>query len=114
MELKDRLGVCLDTCHVWDAGYDIKDRLDQVLGHFDAVIGLDRLKAIHLNDSQNPLGARKDRHARIGEGCIGLEAMARIINHPALKHLPFYLETPNELDGYKKEIALLRQAFDQS
>ena len=114
VELKDRLGVCLDTCHVWDAGYDIKDRLDQVLGHFDAVIGLDRLKAIHLNDSQNPLGARKDRHARIGEGCIGLEAMARIINHPALKHLPFYLETPNELDGYKKEIALLRQAFDQS
>ncbi len=114
VELKDRLGVCLDTCHVWDAGYDIKDRLDQVLGHFDAVIGLDRLKAIHLNDSQNPLGAHKDRHARIGEGCIGLEAMTRIINHPALKHLPFYLETPNELDGYKKEIALLRQAFDQS
>ena len=102
------MGVCLDTCHVWDAGYDIVNRLDQVLDHFDAVIGLGRLKAIHLNDSQNPLGSHKDRHAKIGKGHIGLDAMVRIISHPALKDLPFYLETPNELDGYAGEIALLR------
>ena len=109
VELSDHMGVCLDTCHVWDAGYDIAGHLDQVLDKFDAVIGLNRLKAIHLNDSQNPLGARKDRHAKIGEGCIGLEAMVRIINHPALKNLPFYLETPNELEGYGKEIELLKR-----
>ena len=107
------MGVCLDTCHVWDGGYDIVNHLDQVLNHFDTVIGLKRLKAVHLNDSQNPLGAHKDRHARIGEGCIGLDAMVRIINHPALKDLPFYLETPNELEGYGKEIQLLRQAFER-
>ncbi len=111
--LSDHMGVCLDTCHVWDGGYDIVDHLDQVLNHFDTVIGLKRLKAIHLNDSQNPLGAHKDRHARIGEGCIGLDAMVRVINHPALKDLPFYLETPNELDGYGKEIQLLRQRFER-
>ena len=111
--LSDHMGVCLDTCHVWDGGYDIVNHLDQVLNHFDTVIGLKRLKAVHLNDSQNPLGAHKDRHARIGEGCIGLDAMVRIINHPALKDLPFYLETPNELEGYGKEIQLLRLAFER-
>ena len=109
VELSDHMGVCLDTCHVWDGGYDIVHSLDKVLNHFDEVIGLSRLKAIHLNDSLNPLGARKDRHAKIGEGYIGLEAMVRIINHPALKALPFYLETPNELEGYGKEIRILRE-----
>lgn len=109
--LDDKMGVCLDTCHVWDGGYDIVNDLDGVLNHFDAVIGLHRLKAIHLNDSMNPLGAHKDRHAKIGEGHIGLEAMARIINHPVLRTLPFYLETPNELDGYAKEIALLKSLY---
>ena len=108
VELKEKMGVCLDTCHVWDGGYDIVHDLDGVLSEFDRVVGLSRLKAIHLNDSQNPLGARKDRHARIGEGHIGLDAMVRIINHPALKDLPFCLETPNELDGYAREIALLK------
>ena len=101
------MGVCLDTCHVWDGGYDIVGNLDGVLDEFDRTIGLCRLKAIHLNDSQNDRGARKDRHARIGEGHIGTEAMGRIINHPALRDLPFYLETPNELDGYAREIELL-------
>lgn len=109
VELSDHMGVCLDTCHVWDGGYDIVNHLDEVLNHFDQVIGLGRLKAVHLNDSLNPLGAHKDRHAKIGQGCIGLEAMARIINHPVLKELPFYLETPNELDGYAQEIQLLRE-----
>lgn len=109
--LDDKMGVCLDTCHVWDGGYDIVNDLDGVLNRFDAVIGLHRLKAIHLNDSMNPLGAHKDRHAKIGEGHIGLEAMARIINHPVLRTLPFYLETPNELDGYAKEIALLKSLY---
>ncbi len=108
-ELSGKMGVCLDTCHVWDGGYDIVNHLDEVLAEFDRVIGLDRLKAVHLNDSKNPLGARKDRHAKIGEGQIGLEALVRVVNHPALKHLPFYLETPNELDGYAKEIALMRE-----
>ena len=104
-----RMGVCLDTCHVWDAGYDIAGDLDGVLREFDRVVGLDRLRAIHLNDSRNPLGARKDRHARIGEGCIGLEALVRVVNHPLLRDLPFYLETPqDELSGWAKEIALLR------
>ena len=104
-----RLGVCLDTCHVWDGGYDIANHLDEVLTEFDRVIGLNRLRAIHLNDSLNPLGAHKDRHARIGEGHIGQEALIRVVQHPALKDLPFYLETPNELDGYAKEIALMRE-----
>ena len=108
VELKDKMGVCLDTRHVWDGGYDIVGDLDGVLNHFDDVIGLGRLRAIHLNDSMNPLGALKDRHAKIGEGHIGLEAMVRIINHPALRELPFYLETPNDLDGYAREIALLK------
>lgn len=109
VELQNLLGVCMDTCHVWDGGYDIVNRLDDVLEEFDQIVGLHRLKAIHLNDSQNPLGAHKDRHAKIGEGYIGLEAMVRIINHPRLKDLPFYLETPNELDGYAREIKLLRE-----
>lgn len=109
--LSDHMGVCLDTCHVWDGGYDIVNHLDEVLTEFDRVIGLSRLKAIHLNDSLNPLGAHKDRHARIGEGHIGKEALLRIINHPALRKLPFYLETPNELDGYAAEIVLLRENY---
>ena len=108
VELSGHMGVCLDTCHVNDAGYDIVDNLDGVLEEFDRVIGLDKLKAIHINDSLNPLGARKDRHAKIGEGHIGTEAFERIIRHPALRGLPFVLETPNELDGYAAEIALLR------
>ena len=108
VELADKVGVCLDTCHVWDGGYDIVNDLDGVLAEFDQIIGLERLKAIHLNDSLNVCGAKKDRHAKIGEGQIGLEAMVRVINHPALMHLPFCLETPNELDGYAKEITLLR------
>ena len=111
VELNEKMGVCLDTCHVWDAGYDIANQLDEVLTEFDQVIGLSRLKAVHLNDSQNPLGARKDRHARIGEGHIGLEALVRVINHPALRNLPFYLETPNDLDGYAREIALLKSRY---
>jgi len=109
--LSDHMGVCLDTCHVWDGGYDIVNHLDEVLTEFDRIIGLSRLKAIHLNDSLNPSGAHKDRHARIGEGYIGKEALIRIINHPALRKLPFYLETPNELDGYAAEIALLRENY---
>ena len=111
VELSDKLGVCLDTCHVSDGGYDIVNELDRVLDEFDRTIGLERLKAIHLNDSKNPLGAHKDRHEKIGEGYIGKEAFERIINHPALKNLPFYLETPNELDGYAKEIALLKSLY---
>lgn len=111
VHLNEKMGVCLDTCHVWDAGYDIAAHLDEVLTEFDRVIGLSRLKAIHLNDSQNPLGAHKDRHAKIGEGFIGLEALVRVINHPALRTLPFYLETPNDLDGYAREIALLKSRY---
>ena len=107
-DMGDKLGVCLDTCHVYDAGYDIVGDLDGVVDEFDRIIGLDRLKAIHLNDSKNPFESHKDRHEKIGEGSIGLEAVERIINHPALKELPFYLETPNELPGYKKEIELLK------
>lgn len=108
--LGDRLGVCLDTCHIWDAGYDIVGDLDGVLGEFDRVIGLDRLKAIHLNDSLNPCGAHKDRHANIGEGEIGFDALVAVTNHPLLRTLPFYLETPNDLQGHGEEIARLRQA----
>ena len=106
--LSDHMGVCLDTCHVSDAGYDIAGDPDGVLTAFDRVVGLDRLKAVHINDSMHPTGAHKDRHARIGTGCLGTEAFARIINHPALRHLPFLLETPNELPGYAAEIALLK------
>ena len=102
-----RLGVCLDTCHVWDGGFDIVGDLDGVLKTFDSVVGLDRLHAIHLNDSLNARGSHKDRHACIGKGRIGLDALVRVINHPLLRDLPFYLETPNDLDGYRDEIALL-------
>ena len=109
VENNANLGVCLDTCHVFDGGYDIVGDLDGVLAEFDRIVGLDRLKAVHLNDSKNGLGSHKDRHEKLGEGSIGLAAFAAIINHPALRHLPFCLETPNELDGYAKEIALLRE-----
>ena len=98
VELKEHMGVCLDTCHIYDAGYDIVNNLDDVLNEFDRIIGLDKLYAIHLNDSKNPFESHKDRHEKIGEGYIGLDAFSRIINHPKLKHLPFFLETPNELD----------------
>ena len=108
VELSEKMGVCLDTCHVWDGGYDIAGDLDGDLTEFDRIVGLSRLKAVHLNDSMNPLGARKDRHARIGEGHIGLDALVRVVNHPALRDLPFCLETPNDLEGYKREIGLLR------
>lgn len=109
VELSDKLGVCLDTCHVSDAGYDIADDPDGVLTEFDRVIGLDRLRAVHVNDSLNPRGSHKDRHARIGEGCLGAEALGRVVRHPALQGLPFVLETPNELPGYAREIALLKE-----
>ncbi|MDD3402182.1 MAG: deoxyribonuclease IV [Hespellia sp.] len=112
VELKEKMGVCLDTCHVYDAGYDIVNHLDEVLEEFDRIVGLDRLKAIHLNDSKNPFESHKDRHEKIGKGSIGLEAMVRIINHPKLKHLPFYLETPNEQPGYQEEITLLRGRYE--
>ena len=108
VELSGKIGVCLDTCHVFDAGYDIVNRLDDVLEEFDRIIGIQRLKAIHLNDSMNYLGCHKDRHQKIGEGAIGLEAFEKIINHNSLSPLPFYLETPNEIDGYAKEIKLLK------
>lgn len=111
VDLDDHVGVCLDTCHVWDAGYDIAGDLDGVLDEFDRVVGLDRLRAIHLNDSMNARGSHKDRHARIGEGEIGFAALAAVTNHPKLRDLPFYLETPNPtLDGYGEEIAALRGA----
>ncbi len=108
--LSDKIGVCLDTCHVHDAGYDIVNDLDGVLSEFDRVIGLSRLRAIHLNDSMNPFASHKDRHHKIGEGALGFDAITRIINHPALCNLPFYLETPNEIEGYGREIAALRRA----
>ena len=108
-DCKERLGVCLDTCHVWDAGYDIANDLDGVLEEFDHVIGLSRLHAVHLNDSLNVRAARKDRHARIGEGEIGLEALTHVIRHPKIRHLPFILETPNDDAGYAREIAMLRE-----
>lgn len=106
---KEKLGVCLDTCHVYSAGYDIVNDLDGVLEEFDAIIGLDRLKAIHLNDSKMPFASNKDRHEKIGLGTIGMDAIVRIINHPKLRNLPFYLETPNEDEGYKEEIAVLKK-----
>ena len=111
VELDEKLGVCLDTCHVYDAGYDIVNDLDGVLDEFDAVLGLDRLKAIHMNDSKNPFESHKDRHEKIGEGNLGFETMVKVINHPKLKGLPIILETPNELDGYAHEIEMLRKAY---
>ncbi len=113
VKLQDKMGVCLDTCHIWDGGYDIVNDLEGVVEQFDRIIGLDRLKAIHLNDSLNGCGSHKDRHACIGAGKIGLEALTGVINHPRLKHLPFFLETPNDLEGYKKEIALLRGRYTE-
>lgn len=110
VEKKDKMGVCLDTCHVWDGGYDIVHNLDGVLKEFDEIIGLDRLKAVHLNDSMNGLGSHKDRHAKIGEGQIGLDALVRVICHPALQGLPFILETPNDDEGWTREIRLLRES----
>lgn len=109
VELKNKIGVCLDTCHIFDAGYDIVNNLDGVLKEFNSVIGLDRLKAVHLNDSKNAMGSHKDRHETIGNGNIGLSAMFKIVNHPLLQGLPFCLETPNDADGYKKEIQMLRE-----
>ena len=109
VELSEKMGVCFDTCHVWDAGYDIVDHLDEVLEEFDRVIGLRRLYAVHFNDSMNPCGSHKDRHACIGEGCIGLEGMRRVATHPLLAGRPFILETPNDDEGYKREIALVRE-----
>ena len=108
------IGFCLDTCHVWDGGYDIVNDLDGVLAEFDRVVGLDRLKAIHLNDSMNVLGAHKDRHEKIGKGKIGLDALMRVVNHPKLKDLPFYLETPCDLQGYRDEIALIKKLSDRN
>ena len=113
VEKRDKLGICLDTCHVWDGGYDIVNNLDGVLTEFDRIIGLDHLKAIHLNDSLNPLGSHKDRHAKIGEGQIGLDALVRVIRHPALDGKPFILETPNDDEGWTREIALLREKYSE-
>lgn len=113
VEKRDKLGICLDTCHVWDGGYDIVNDLDGVITEFDRIIGLDHLKAIHLNDSLNPLGSHKDRHARIGEGQIGLDALVRVIRHPALVGKPFILETPNDDEGWTREIALLRERYSE-
>ena len=113
VNLTEKIGVCLDTCHIYDAGYDIVNDLDGVLDTFDRVIGLERLLAIHLNDSMNPKGSHKDRHAKIGEGAIGLKSITQIINHPKLRHLPFFLETPNDSSGHAEEIALLRDAYEE-
>lgn len=113
VQLNEKMGICLDTCHVFDGGYDIVNDLEGVLEQFDKLIGLDKLHAIHINDSKNPLGSHKDRHSCIGEGNIGLAALSAVTNHPQLKHLPFYLETPNELPGYAKEIALLRSLYKE-
>lgn len=112
VDCNDRIGVCLDTCHVFDAGYDIVNDLDGVLDKFDRIIGLDRLKAIHINDSMNYLGCHKDRHQKIGEGAIGIDAFKRIVNHPSLKNLPFFLETPNDIDGYAYEIRQLKSMVE--
>lgn len=108
VSLQEKVGVCFDTCHVWDAGYDIGNHFDEVLEEFDRVIGLERLYAVHFNDSMNPCGSHKDRHARIGEGCIGTEALKRVATHPLLAGRPFILETPNDDEGYRREIALVR------
>lgn len=112
VDLNHKLGVCLDTCHIYSAGYNIVEDLDGVLEKFDKVIGLERLKAVHLNDSMTPFNSKKDRHEKIGKGSLGLDAIIKFINHPKLKHLPFYLETPNELDGYAEEIDLLRKNYN--
>ena len=112
VELSDKMGICLDTCHIYDGGYDIVNNIDDVLDEFDRIIGIDRLCGIHLNDSKNPYASHKDRHEKIGDGSIGLEGFRRILSHPQLSHLPFFLETPNELDGYKAEIKLLRSLVD--
>lgn len=111
IDLKDKVGVCLDTCHIYDGGYDIVNNLDDVINEFDKVIGLKKLKAIHLNDTKNPFASHKDRHEKIGEGHLGLDAISKVINHPKLKKLPFYLETPNEIDGYAKEIKMLKEVY---
>ncbi len=113
VELSDHVGVCLDTCHAWDAGYDVADALEGVLEHFDAVIGIERLHAVHLNDSLNPLGSHKDRHARLGEGAIGFDALVQVVRHPMLRDLPFILETPNGLPGYADEIRRVREAVSR-
>lgn len=112
VELAGHMGICLDTCHVHDAGYDIAGRLDEVLEQFDRIIGLEKLKALHINDSKNPLGSHKDRHERLGEGTLGMDAFVRIVRHPALRTLPMYLETPNDLPGYAEEIRRLREAAE--
>lgn len=114
VELNDHIGVCLDTCHIYDAGYDIVNDLDGVLDEFDKLIGLDRLHAIHLNDSKNPFESHKDRHEKIGEGHIGIETITKIINHPKLRHLPFFLETPNEIEGHAEEIKLLKSVYKEA
>ena len=111
VELKDKVGVCLDTCHIYDSGYDIVNDLDSVIKEFDNIIGLEKLKAIHLNDTKNPYASHKDRHEKIGEGHLGIDAIGKVINHPKLKKLPFYLETPNEIDGYAKEIKMLKEIY---
>ncbi len=111
VSLSENMGICLDTCHVFDAGYDIVNELDAVLSQFDQIIGLSRLRAVHLNDSKNPIGSHKDRHEKLGEGSIGMDTLLRVVNHPALRELPFYLETPNELPGYAKEIALVKSLY---
>jgi apurinic endonuclease (APN1) len=111
VKLSEKMGVCLDTCHVYDAGYDIVNDTDGVIDEFDRIVGHDRLKAIHLNDSKNPYESHKDRHETIGNGSLGLETLTKVINHPKLKHLPFYLETPNELPGYAEEIKLLKSLY---
>ena len=110
-KLPDKIGVCLDTCHIYDGGYDIVNNLDGVLDEFDRIVGLDKLKAIHINDSKNPYASHKDRHEVIGGGSLGIDTFEKIINHPRLRHLPFYLETPNELPGYAAEIALLKSKY---
>lgn len=114
VEIKDKIGVCMDTCHVSDAGYDIKNDIDGVLLQFDNIIGLEKLCALHINDSQNELGAHKDRHAKIGEGFLGLDGISGVINHPKLKGLPCILETPNELDGYAREIKMLKDVYEEN
>ena len=111
VKFKNKIGVCLDTCHVYDGGYDIVNNLDGVIEQFDTIIGLDKLKAIHLNDSKNPFSSHKDRHEKIGEGYLGIQAIEKIINHSKLKHLSFFLETPNEIDGYAKEVELLKNIY---
>ncbi|MFI3170789.1 MAG: deoxyribonuclease IV [Eubacteriales bacterium] len=113
VKLKDKIGVCLDTCHIHDGGYDVVENLEDVVREFDRIIGLEYLKAIHLNDSMNPKEAHKDRHAKLGEGHIGLDAILNIVNHPQLKDIPFYLETPNDLDGYANEITLIKQGYKE-